>query len=830
MTRPSPHELFAETARLAHRLHWPLETISISSTQTGAASWSWPVAGPHALKPNATDPANPASRLLARSLRLPAACWRAAGASRAARGTVAERRRPHVDASRAGSGARRRGRGACSRRGMWTSPRAGSSAKGGPRARRSATARRGPRSRAPPGRRPSWAATRLTTARSGRPSRSVQRRAGAHADRGVRRRRAQGFRLSSTPARGTRAARSLAPRARGRVAAPPDPPSEAASEPRRRCSRPRPPIEPAAELDAPPPFRSAPSRWRRERRGRTATPSPVLARTPVRATVARRRERGAPATARLQRARGRRSCASPQPCPPSRPGVAPGRGGAVPAARGGPAARHPAPRAQRGRWGAGDPAQRDPASLGTTASAAPAPGAAAPRRRPRSAHGGAPRPAPRPPRRAPGRPRPLARAERTACAPRAVPGGRRPAPSLAGRARGDRRAAGGAPRRDSVHPGSHSRGGGPHPLPSLRPSPLRRRHRRRLRPGGPASALAPERLRHRPQPPASLPARRLRAPRQRAARRTPRRLVAERPAPGGAPALRTRAPAPTVAPRSIARSASTDAPAEPAGPTGVQPRLPPRRPCRSAARRRPGARPAHPRAARGRSGRAGARVSGLGVHGKRACCPELFGDWWRRGRDEGLVAVLLGDARAGPRPRALAGGACAQPGSRRCPCRGRLPRRRRDDDRAAPGAPGFLAGVGRSRRRHVRFCAPSAARAAPRPRAGGPTGRARLPARRLARALGLPLTTEPDGSVSLTLDERSTGTLLPVLARAEEPDDSQPAPGRRRRRRPPTPATPRRVHRPRPAARRRRRSRTSTNTSSSACDATSWSSASAWAT
>jgi hypothetical protein len=27
MTRPSPHDLFAETARLAHRLHWPLETI-----------------------------------------------------------------------------------------------------------------------------------------------------------------------------------------------------------------------------------------------------------------------------------------------------------------------------------------------------------------------------------------------------------------------------------------------------------------------------------------------------------------------------------------------------------------------------------------------------------------------------------------------------------------------------------------------------------------------------------------------------------------------------------------------------------------------------------
>ena len=27
MTRPSPDELFAETARLAHRFHWPLETI-----------------------------------------------------------------------------------------------------------------------------------------------------------------------------------------------------------------------------------------------------------------------------------------------------------------------------------------------------------------------------------------------------------------------------------------------------------------------------------------------------------------------------------------------------------------------------------------------------------------------------------------------------------------------------------------------------------------------------------------------------------------------------------------------------------------------------------
>jgi hypothetical protein len=27
MTRPSPHDLFAETARLAHSLHWPLETI-----------------------------------------------------------------------------------------------------------------------------------------------------------------------------------------------------------------------------------------------------------------------------------------------------------------------------------------------------------------------------------------------------------------------------------------------------------------------------------------------------------------------------------------------------------------------------------------------------------------------------------------------------------------------------------------------------------------------------------------------------------------------------------------------------------------------------------
>lgn len=27
MTRPAPHDLFAETARLAHSLHWPLETI-----------------------------------------------------------------------------------------------------------------------------------------------------------------------------------------------------------------------------------------------------------------------------------------------------------------------------------------------------------------------------------------------------------------------------------------------------------------------------------------------------------------------------------------------------------------------------------------------------------------------------------------------------------------------------------------------------------------------------------------------------------------------------------------------------------------------------------
>ena len=27
MTGPSPRELLAETARLAHRLHWPLDTI-----------------------------------------------------------------------------------------------------------------------------------------------------------------------------------------------------------------------------------------------------------------------------------------------------------------------------------------------------------------------------------------------------------------------------------------------------------------------------------------------------------------------------------------------------------------------------------------------------------------------------------------------------------------------------------------------------------------------------------------------------------------------------------------------------------------------------------
>jgi hypothetical protein len=27
MTRPSPHELFTETARLAYHLHWPLDTI-----------------------------------------------------------------------------------------------------------------------------------------------------------------------------------------------------------------------------------------------------------------------------------------------------------------------------------------------------------------------------------------------------------------------------------------------------------------------------------------------------------------------------------------------------------------------------------------------------------------------------------------------------------------------------------------------------------------------------------------------------------------------------------------------------------------------------------
>lgn len=27
MTRPSPHELFAEMARLSHALHWPLSTV-----------------------------------------------------------------------------------------------------------------------------------------------------------------------------------------------------------------------------------------------------------------------------------------------------------------------------------------------------------------------------------------------------------------------------------------------------------------------------------------------------------------------------------------------------------------------------------------------------------------------------------------------------------------------------------------------------------------------------------------------------------------------------------------------------------------------------------
>ena len=27
MTRPSPEQLLAETARLAHRFHWPLDTI-----------------------------------------------------------------------------------------------------------------------------------------------------------------------------------------------------------------------------------------------------------------------------------------------------------------------------------------------------------------------------------------------------------------------------------------------------------------------------------------------------------------------------------------------------------------------------------------------------------------------------------------------------------------------------------------------------------------------------------------------------------------------------------------------------------------------------------
>jgi hypothetical protein len=27
MTRPSPHELFAEAAELAYHFHWPLETI-----------------------------------------------------------------------------------------------------------------------------------------------------------------------------------------------------------------------------------------------------------------------------------------------------------------------------------------------------------------------------------------------------------------------------------------------------------------------------------------------------------------------------------------------------------------------------------------------------------------------------------------------------------------------------------------------------------------------------------------------------------------------------------------------------------------------------------
>jgi hypothetical protein len=27
MTRPSPHDLFAEMARLSHALHWPLGTV-----------------------------------------------------------------------------------------------------------------------------------------------------------------------------------------------------------------------------------------------------------------------------------------------------------------------------------------------------------------------------------------------------------------------------------------------------------------------------------------------------------------------------------------------------------------------------------------------------------------------------------------------------------------------------------------------------------------------------------------------------------------------------------------------------------------------------------
>ena len=331
MTRPSPHELFAETARLAHHFHWPLDTILDLEHATGAASSSSPRrSAPRTDHLMPSTPSTPASRLLARSLRLPSRLLRAP--SRRARGSrrsVAERRRPHVARiarrlSRApgpGAGARPRARG-------HVRLRVALDVRRRPRRGHAADRQRGaaPRSRAPPGRRRSRTTARATAEAPTWPvgravvrsrSRARPSRSSAHDAR-----RGSGSRARRPPLRPP-----PSPRRAGRAAPPPraPPPRPDRTHAHGSCGRHG---DAGSRAGGRRCRRAAPDRGVLHRRSPApapdmSPPSPTVARAPVRPVEARPARAATPAPARRAAATARR-CAWQRPpaapCPPARAG------------------------------------------------------------------------------------------------------------------------------------------------------------------------------------------------------------------------------------------------------------------------------------------------------------------------------------------------------------------------------------------------------------------------------------------------------------------------------------------------------------------------------